>query len=70
MAGKVLGVTSIIEHGSKFATAYNNGNEVGMLINGSKLILDGVFLFVKSTNPVFLGASVVYGTIDCLTSDY
>ena len=29
-----------------------------------------VFMFSKSVNPVFLGASVVYGVADYVTSDY
>jgi hypothetical protein len=39
-------------------------------INGGKLALDIVFTFGKSTNPVFLGASVAYGVADYLTNDY
>jgi len=70
LAGKVLGITSAIQHGYKLGADYENGDWNGVAINTSKLILDGVFFFVKSTNPVLLGASVAYGVADYLTNEY
>ena len=70
IAGKALGITSAIQHGYKLGVDYQKGDWSGVAINGGKLILDGVFFFGKSTNPVFLGASIAYGVADYLTNDY
>jgi RHS repeat-associated protein len=68
--GSALGAYSAYGHWNKFSEAYNTGDTNAAIINGGKLLLDGVFLISKSTNPLFLGASVAYGVTDYLTSDY
>ena len=41
-----------------------------MFINGGKVALDVAFMLIRTTNPIFLGASVLYTGIDYLTSKY
>jgi RHS repeat-associated protein len=70
--GKVLGVVSAAQHGMKIIDAINqeNVNWNSVVINGGKFVLDVVFMVGKSVNPLFLGASVIYGVVDYITEDY
>jgi len=68
--GRVFGVASAIEHLNKLSEDLDNGDKIGVAINASKLVLDGVFFFAKSTDPVFLGAAIVYGAVDYMTNDH
>ena len=68
-AGRILGVVSIYNHASNFVDAYNTGNVGSMFLNGGKVALDIVFMLGK-TNPLFLGAGIVYASIDYMTSNY
>ena len=69
--GKVFGVASAVQHADNLITDYNRDGlwSAGVAINTGKLVLDGVFFFAKSTNPVFLGAAILYSAADYMTND-
>jgi hypothetical protein len=69
--GNALGVISAIEHGNNLISDYNRDGlwSSGVAINTGKLLLVGVFIFVKSSDPIFIGAAIAYGVTDYLTND-
>ncbi len=67
--GSALGVVSVVEHGFKLKDAIISRDAKGIWINAAKLSLDITFMALKS-NPVVLGASIIYNTVDGITENY
>ena len=67
--GKTLGVVSVVEHFGGAVDAYQKGDALGVITNSFKVGIDVLFITTKSTNPIVLGAGVVYGIADYFTSD-
>ncbi|MGY3215089.1 DUF6443 domain-containing protein [Mucilaginibacter sp. HD30] len=67
VASKLLGIPSILKHAGKFSQAYRANDREQMAIMAGKLVLDGIFTFGKSTNPLFFVSGLTYSIIDMAT---
>jgi len=69
-AGKALGVVAVIQHYDKATEDFKSGNSAGGWLNVGKIVIDVTFMAVESSNPVFIGAGLIYAGADYATSDY
>lgn len=64
VVGGALGLVSAYDHFNKAKNAFKEGDRLNGWINIGKIVLDGVFIFGKASNPIILFGGMTYAILD------